>query len=117
MSSTLSLTRKYVLLHLIILLFSFAGIFSKLAAMNEFLSVRFLFFYGLSLLVMFMYALLWQQVLKRIPLSIAYINCSAAVVWGIVWGLVFFGETLKLSTILGAVIVLTGVMLVVTDRE
>lgn len=117
MNNAKSSAGKFFVLHLTILLFSCAGIFSKLAATNEFLSGRFILFYGMSLAVMFVYAILWQQVLKRMLLSTAYINCSVSVVWGILWGVLFFEETLKVTTILGAVIVLAGVLLVVSKNE
>jgi hypothetical protein len=42
--------------------------------------------------VLFVYAILWQQVLKKIPLTTAIANKSITIVWGMIFGLLFFEE-------------------------
>ena len=66
--------KNYILLHLLLLFLSFSGVFSKMAANYDVLSYGFILCYGGVLLVLFIYAILWQQILKRIPLTIAYCN-------------------------------------------
>ena len=66
----------YLGLHLSILLFSATGIFTKLASRQPFLSWKFILLYGTAILLMFVYALLWQQFLKIMPLNTAYANKS-----------------------------------------
>lgn len=56
---------KYVLLHLLLFFYSFCGVFSKLASANEFLSFKFCLFYGISIIILGIYAILWQQILKN----------------------------------------------------
>lgn len=109
--------KLFLVLHIILLLYSFGGFFSKLASEKPFLSFDFCLFYGLVLLVMAVYAVLWQQILKYIPLNMAYANKAVTLVWGMVWGAVFFKEHISLSNIIGAVIVLAGVLLMVTGGE
>lgn len=62
------------------------------------------------LLVLVIYALGWQQIIKRMPLSSAYANKAVTVVWGIFWGIVLFGETLTVGKVIGAVIIVVGVV-------
>ncbi len=95
------------------MIFSLGGVASKTAAGSEFLSAKFIICYGLVLLILFVYAIVWQQMLKRLPLVTAYANKAITVVWGIIWGYVFFGESVTARKIIGAVIVIAGVCIVV----
>lgn len=108
---------KYVLLHLLLFFFSFCGVFSKLASANEFLSIRFCVFYGISIIILGIYAILWQQILKKISLTTAFFNKAVTIIWGMLWGILFFQETISINMIIGAIIVLIGVALVVKDYE
>lgn len=109
--------KPYLILNLILLFYSLSGICSKTASGKQFLSFEFILFYGLVLFILAVYAILWQQVIKRIPLNIAYANKAVTLVWGMVWGAVVFKEHISLANIIGAVIVLAGVLLMVTGGE
>lgn len=108
---------KFVWLHLLLFFFSFCGVFSKLAAQNDFLSLKFVLFYGISILILGIYAILWQQILKKFDLIIAFSNKAITIVWGMLWGFIIFKEVLTIKMIIGAIIVLIGVVLVVKDDE
>lgn len=109
--------KPYLILNLILLFYSLSGICSKTASGKQFLSFEFILFYGLVLFILTVYAILWQQVIKRIPLNIAYANKAVTLVWGMVWGAVVFKEHISFANIIGAVIVLAGVLLMVTGGE
>ena len=109
--------KDYVFLHILILLFSFSSVCSKLAAGYDFLSFKFCLFYGLAILILGIYAILWQQVLKKFTLTTAFLNKAVTVVWGIVLGFLILGEGITLNMIIGAIIVLIGVGIVVQDYE
>lgn len=91
--------------------FSASGILSKLAAGYPFMSLGFILCYGGMVCVLGVYAIGWQQVIKRMPLTTAYANRAVTVVWGIVWGAVLFGEAITWQKALGALVVLAGVAL------
>ena len=110
-------TKTIIALNILLLFFSLSGVLSKVASGQPFLSVKFILCYGTLLFIMFVYAIGWQQIIKRLPLTTAYANRAVTVVWGIVWGLVFFGEKISAGKIAGAVIVILGVLLYVTDKE
>lgn len=111
--SRISLDKLKVLLalHVMLVFYSVSGIMSKLAAGFPFMSLGFIACYGGMVLVLGVYALGWQQVIKRIPLTTAYANRAVTVVWGIVWGALLFGEGITLPKVVGAAIVLCGVAL------
>ena len=110
-------TKTILALNVLLMFFSLGGIFSKLAAKQSFLSLKFILCYGALLLIMFVYAIGWQQIIKRLPLTMAYANRAITIVWGIIWGLLFFNEKLNVGKIIGAVIVIAGVLLYVTESE
>ena len=109
---------SFVMLHAILLMYSFCSVFSTLAAGAEFMSFQFILCYGLMMIVLAAYALLWQQVLKRMPLTTAFANKAVTVVWGIIWGFLFFHESITVGKVLGALFVIMGVVLYsYADRE
>ncbi|MBE5881028.1 MAG: transporter [Lachnospiraceae bacterium] len=109
--------KSFVLLHCILLVYSVSSILSKLASKQEFLSFKFIALYGAVLFILVFYALMWQQVLKRLPLVTAYANKSVTVIWGLIWGVLFFHEAISITKILGILIIMAGVYLVVTGEE
>ena len=118
MNNTVISNKKWFLfLHLELLLFSLGGICSKMASQYTFLSFWFIFFYGLTILNLGVYAIVWQQIIKRLPLNTAYSNKAVTIAWGILWGALFFHETIKWNMIVGALIVIVGVIVVVKSDE
>lgn len=101
----------YLALHLLLVVYSLNGVMSKLAAQYPFMSLKFLLLYGTGIGFLGVYAIGWQQVIKRLPLTTAYANRAVTVVWGIVWGVIIFHEHLNVYKVLGALIVLVGVAL------
>ena len=107
----------YLFLHLLLFINSFGGVCSKLAGKQMFFSFRFFLFYGGLLLILAIYAIFWQQIIKWIPLSSAYLNKPVSIVWGILWGIIFFQEHLTIHMIIGSILVLSGLFIVVRADE
>ena len=63
----------------LMIIYSLANIFAKLASGRQFLSLYFVLFYGLEIVVLGVYAILWQQVIKKIDLSVAYMKISVVI--------------------------------------
>ena len=103
--------RTYAALHVMIALYSLGSVCSKLASGHPFMSLPFLLFYGGSIAILGIYAIGWQQIIKHLPLTAAYANKAVTLVWGLVWGRVIFGEGFTAQKVLGAGIVLAGVVL------
>ena len=103
--------RILLALHCLLVLMSLSGVMSKFAARFEFMSVGFVLCYGAMVVLLGVYALGWQQVIKRIPLTTAYANRAITVLWGIVWGALLFHEGVTPLKIAGALVVLFGVVL------
>ena len=108
--------KKYVLLHLNILLFSFTSIFSKLASMefseNGLSGWKLYLFLFMMLANCFVYAIAWQKTIKKFDLMVAYANRSVYLIWSQIWAVVIFHENLSINNIIGICIVFLGVMVV-----
>lgn len=110
-------TKSYLFLHLLLMVYSLSGVCSKLAAGEEFLSLKFCLYYGIIILLLGLYAIGWQQIIKRLPLTNAFANKAVTVVWGIIWGYVFFKEGITPGKVIGAIIVIAGVVLFAFSGE
>ncbi len=106
-----------LLLQILLMVYSLFGICSKLAAQQPFLSFKFIMYYGIVILNLAMYAVCWQQIIKRLPLVTAFANKAVTVIWGLVWGKIFFQEAITAQKLLGAFIIICGIVLVVTEKE
>ena len=108
--------KKYILLHLNILLFSFTSIFSKLASIEYNKSGLYgwkLYLYIMLMLTnCFIYAIAWQKVIKKFDLTTAYANRSVYLIWSQIWAVLIFHEQLSATNILGIGIVFIGVLVV-----
>lgn len=114
---TKSNLKTLIALHCMLMIYSMSGICSKLAARQIFLSTKFCLYYGIIILLLGFYAIGWQQIIKRIPLTTAFANKAVTVVWGIVWGRMFFQESITLGKIVGAILVVAGVALFAESDE
>ena len=103
--------KTFFLLHLLLLFYSLSDICSKLAAGRPVLSVGFILWYGAVILILFVYAIGWQQMIKRMPLSTAYANKAVTTIWGAVWGVLLFHEDFSVGKLLGILLVIAGIVL------
>ncbi len=102
---------KYVLLHFALVLYSFTGVLSKIAGEFPLISWQFILIYGGALSLLVIYAILWQQVLKRMPLSTAFASKAVVIIWGILWGFLIFQEKVHWNVLVGMVFIIAGITL------
>ena len=112
----MSKVKDYIQLHLNIMLFSLTSVFSKLASVqynrHGLDSIMLYVFLFLMILNCGIYAIAWQQVIKKFSLSTAYANKSVYLLWSQVWAVIIFHENLSIQNIIGILIVLAGVWMV-----
>ena len=112
--------RDFAILQLVVLIYTSSTVISKIAAQSAESGKgwTFLLLYGAEIGVLGIYALCWQQVIKHLPLTTAYANKAVTVVWGILLGLAVFGEAVTLRQVIGAAIIICGIVLFVrADNE
>ena len=102
---------------LVVMLYTLSSVAAKMASGQAFLSLPFIVYYGVEILILGFYAIAWQQIIKRCDLSVAYANRSMAILWSLVWTVIFFHEALTVKNIIGVLIVFAGTMIVNSDGE
>jgi multidrug transporter EmrE-like cation transporter len=95
--------------------YSLSGVMAKMASDYDFFTPGFVGFYGAEILCLGVYAVVWQQILKRVDLSIAYANRAVAILWMVLWALCIFREGISVNNVCGVVLILGGVILVNSD--
>ena len=109
--------KKYFLLVLSFFILSCSGVCLKMASMQDFLSPAYFFYFGMTVLVMAVYAVLWQKVLEDIPLNIAYLCKSSTVGISLLYAYLLFGEHISRNNILGCAMIIAGIMLLSYVKE
>lgn len=101
--------KDLLMLQAVFFIYSISSVVSKFASGKDFLSFGFLMFYGLDVMILGIYALIWQQVIKKFELSIAYANKAITLLWALVWGIVLFHEQITPGKVAGIVLVMIGI--------
>ena len=93
-------------------LYTVSGIAAKLASNYDFLSVGFILCYGAEIAILGIYAIVWQQIIKRVDISIAYANRAMAIFWSMLWAFLLFREQITLRNLLGVLLIFIGTWVV-----
>lgn len=99
------------------MIFSVSSVIAKIASGQEVLSAKFIIFYGLEIGLLGIYAIFWQQAIKKFDLSIAYANRAMVLLWSIVWAVVIFGEKITIQNIIGLLVVILGIVIINTEEQ
>lgn len=93
------------------LVYACVSIFTKWTSTQDILSLG--YFLGLAgaVVVMGIYALLWQQIIKRIPLSDAYMFKGTSLVFILLLSFLLFDEGITWTNIVGSIIIISGIAL------
>ena len=82
-----------------------------MAALQEPFSWSYLLWFGGAVAIIGIYAVLWQQILRRIELSTAYLFKGTTLIFTMLFAALLFGETITIPNIIGSVIIITGITL------
>ena len=108
--------RNVLFLTFAVAIYSSSGLFSKFASGYDFLSLPYICCLGGVVIVLGLYAVLWQMILKRVPLSVAYPFRSLGVVYGLAIAGFAFHEPVTWQNMLGGAIVILGLYVMMTDK-
>ncbi len=106
--------RKYVTYSSLVginLLYACVTIFTKYASQHEFISTAYCLGLAGAIGVMGAYAIGWQQILKHIEISTAYMFKGTSLIFVMLLAWMLFGEQITLNNILGAGVIITGIAL------
>lgn len=103
-----------LLLQSAVVVYSLSTVAANLASKYEFLSSRYILFFGLEFVILAAYALIWQQMIKRFQLSVAYANKAMTLMWSMLWNYIIFSQGITPFKVVGVVLVVIGVMIMNT---
>lgn len=109
--------KDIILLQAVFFIYSINSIVAKLASGQESFSFMFIMYYGLELVILGIYALLWQQIIKKFELSVAYANKAVTLIWGMIWGSLLFKEQITLTKAAGILLVIAGIVILNGKEE
>ena len=69
------------------------------------------------MMILGVYAIVWQQLIKKFEISVAYANKAMGLLWSIVWAILIFKDTVTIKNVIGVVIVIIGTMIVNSEDE
>lgn len=93
-------------------LYTLSGICAKFASRYDFLSLGFILCYGAEIAILGVYAIIWQQIIKRVDISIAYANRAMAIFWSMLWAFLLFKEQITVQNLLGVLLIFAGIWVV-----
>lgn len=107
--------KNILVLQAVVIVYTLSSVVAKLATGEEVFSFAFFLFYGLEIVILGIYAILWQQMIKRFDLSVAYANRAMAILWSAVWAVLLFRESLGIKQLIGIAFVVVGTVIVNTE--
>lgn len=107
--------KDIIWLQAIVMIYTFSGVTAKIASDKE--PLQFMLLYGVEIAILGVYAILWQQLIKKFDLSIAYANKAIGIVWSMIWAVVFFNNEITWKNILGVILVVLGTIILNTDMQ
>lgn len=103
---------SFLLMYISFFVYSLSGILSKIASQQAFFSPLYILCFCGIITVLAVYAVIWQQILKMIPLSVAMANKPIVLVFSILWAVLIFKENISIKTIAGIVLILCGIFII-----
>ena len=108
--------KDILMLQIVFFIYSINSVVAKFASAQEPFSLNFILLYGLELCVLGVYAILWQQLIKRMELSVAYSNKSVVLLWAMVFGALLFKEQITLTKVAGILLVIVGIVVLNSEE-
>lgn len=109
--------KVYFYLHILFFLYSWVLILLNFASEHPFLSFNFIILFSSALMILAFYALIWQKVIKKTDISIAYPQKSIVILWVMLWSWLIWRENVTTGNIAGAFFVLCGIVFMVKSDE
>lgn len=94
---------------------SFSSVFLKLAGQAGAMTKMYFFYYLCAIAVMGIYAIVWQLILERLPLTTAYLRKGVTYVLIFVWAALIFHEQITVQQVIGIAIIIAGMVVSMSD--
>ena len=100
-----------------VIVYSLSTVAGKLASDHPFLSFKYILFFGLEFVILAVYAIIWQQMIKKFQLSIACANKALTLLWSMLWNFIIFSTGITVWKIVGVGLVIVGVIIMNSEAD
>ena len=87
------------------------SIFTKMASRQDMLSLPYLLWIAGAIVVMGVYALLWQQIIAKMSISTAYMYKGTSLIFILLISAMLFDEAITTNNLIGSAIIIVGIVL------
>ena len=108
--------KNIIQLQAVIIIYTISSVMAKFASASNGEPMKFILFFGMEFVFLGIYALLWQQMIKKFELSVAYANRSMALLWSMIWAVIFFHDRITVKNIIGVILVMVGTIIINTEK-
>ena len=108
--------KNILILQIVVVIYTLSSVVAKFATGKELFSFSYFLFYGLEIVILGVYAILWQQMIKKFDLSVAYASRAMALLWSAIWAVVLFHAKMDGKQLAGILLVVLGTVIVNTDN-
>ena len=81
------------------------------------ISFKYILFFGLEFVILALYAIIWQQVIKKFQLSIAIANKATTLLWSMLWNFIIFSTGITPFKVVGVLVVVLGVIIMNSEAS
>ena len=89
----------------------------KLGGRYPFMSPGYIAWFCLAVLILGFYAVCWQLILEKLPLTTAYLRRGFSYILIFVWATLIFHETITWKQILGIIVISIGMVISISDEH
>ena len=108
--------KDILMLQVVFFIYSLNSVVANFASKQEGFGLSFLLLYGLEVAILGVYAILWQQIIKKFELSIAYANKAVVLIWAMIFGALIFKEQI-VAKVAGILLVIVGIVILNSKKE
>ena len=101
----------YLFLILAFFVYACSTLFSKQASEYNFISLPYVLFLVGAVAVLGIFAIMWQQIIKKMPISDAYMFKGTSLIFILLLSHIIFGEMITVNNMIGAAIIIGGIAL------
>ena len=110
--------KKYLALVGVNLIYAFVSVLTKTASLYEFLSIEYILAIIGGVFVLGIYAISWQQIIKRMPISETYMFKGTSIIFILLFSALLFNESISLQNVIGSIIIILAIALFAkSDKE
>ncbi|MBR0163229.1 MAG: transporter [Lachnospiraceae bacterium] len=103
--------RVLLILQGAVFLYSINTVCGKYASAAAPFSVPFFAWLFAEVFFLGVYALIWQQAIKKIDIGVAYAGKAVGLVWALLWSVVLFAERVTLPKVCALLLIIAGTVL------